>query len=817
TLDHTQSPFPLSFAQERLWFLEQLEPGTSVYNIPWAASLIGNLDKAALQQALNMIPIRHEALRTTYEAIGGVPCQVIHEPVPISIEAVDLRGHPVEEREAKCQACLLEAANMLFDLTRGAMLRATLIQLADQEHVLLLVTHHIASDGWSQQIITRELSQVYNALVRADEPALPDPLTQYADFAHWQRQRLRGERLEKGLQYWIKKLQGLPPTLNLPVDHARGAIPEFGAAHVPVELTPALTMQLKCLALKEGATLFMVLLAGWMVLLGRYAQGEDIAIGTPSAGRLHPDTEQIIGFFVNTLVLRGDLSGDPTFCQLLRRVRHTCLEAYEQQEVPFEKLVAELHPERQRNQTPLFQVMFAFQNMPDAVLILDSIESHSISIDPETVKFDLRLELSERRGRISGTLDYRTQIFDRWRIGQLARHFVTLLQEIVARPDIAISQAPLLDEEEARRIVHMQTGPRLPVSPLCLHQAFEEQASRTTRAAAVQFGVFRLTYEELDDKANRLAHALRQRGVTSGDSVGLCVNPTMDSVVGILGILKAGAAYVPLDPTHPKERLSFMINDADVRVIVTHQQGGAMLSDQGRPLLDLDTDENLMRDNLRATLESANHPSDLAYVLYTSGSTGKPKGVAVEHRSVMNYVSSMREWLSLPTGASFSWIQPLSADTSVTTLLGALLSGGCVHVIPRECATDPDYLTNYGREHRIDVLKIAPTHLAALLQASTDPESLLPHRCLILGGEPTPGSLVKQIREFAPNIALFNHYGPTEATVGATVFPVDFQEGGQCEGMLPIGRPLHNVRTYVLDASMKLCPLGGSGRAVDRR
>lgn len=801
---------PLSFSQERLWFIEQLEPGTPVYNVTWATRIIGPLDLHALQVALDSVVERHATLRTSYHEEGGIPFQRIQPPSSVRIEIVDLRSVPEVSRHVEMQAQLNAKIAEPFDLASGSMLRAVVIQVDEREHVLLLLTHHIASDGWSRGIINRDLSLLYNASLQGASAALADLPMQYADFARAQRETLQGERLESLLHYWTKQLQDLPRTLSLPADRDRGSRPNYASASIPVELTAALTADLKQLARTVHATPFMVLTAVWMVVLSRYAQQQDLGVGIPIAGRLHQHCEDIVGFFVNTLVLRGDLSGTPTFIECVKQIRETCLDAYDHQEVPFAKLVAELQPERHQNQTPLIQVMFSFGSMPTSHLCFDGTVTQPVPIDRGIVKFDVRLDLRETARCIQGTLDYKTELFDHWRMAQLAQHFAHLLQQFVANPEVQVHAVDVCTPAELQDLDAQLTGPLAEIAEKSLQEAFEQQAARTPTALAIRDEDRQLTYAQLNDEADHLAARLRSRGVQHDHRVGVCLHASADSVIAILGILKAGAAYVPLEPLDPSDRLANMIDDVGVRCVVTHREWVAKLLDIVPGIVALD---DIVDDSAAAlTAPSPSHSDpDLAYVLFTSGTTGRPKGAAIEHRSVLNYVSGFLHKLATPPPATFCWLQPLSADTSVSTLFGALLSGGCIVAVAKERRADAAYLAALIDEQQIDVLKIAPTHLQALLQAAEDARRLLPRKSLILGGEACPWSLVQQIRTLNPDLAIFNHYGPTEATVGVTMYAVPPAQDDTQHGSVPIGRPLHNVKTYVVDAHGQRCPVGIQG------
>lgn len=810
--DASAPKHPLSFSQERLWFIEQLEPGTPVHNVPWATRINGVLNLHSLQHALDEVAARHPALRTSYHEEDGIPFQLVHPPMPVCMDIADLSSLPLKRREIGALARLDSEIAKPFDLGSGKLLRAVVLRIDEQEHILLLLSHHIASDGWSHGIINRDLSMLYNAAQQGATASLPPLPLDYSDYVQQQRESLQGARLAHLLQYWTTQLKDLPPTLPLPADRVRGSAPDYTAASIPVEIEATLTSELNQLARNMHATPFMLLTAAWMVILSRYANEDDISIGIPIAGRRDQNLENVVGFFVNTLVLRVDLSGEPTFGECVQRVRNTCLDAYEHQEVPFAKLVAELRPQRHQNLTPLIQVMFAFGNLPSSPICLNGASAQPVALHPGTAKFDLRLDLQQTTDGIQGHLDYKTELFDRWRMAQLAQHFKHVLRQLIANPTICVNSAELCTRSEIQHVTNCLTGPYAKTVAYSLQEALEQQAAKTPTAIAVRESDHELTYSQLHHQADSLASRLRSSGIQRGDRVGLCLHSSSDSVLGILGILKIGAAYVPLEPLDPPERLAHMMADASVRCVLTHRKWVATLQHLTPSIIVLDDEDNSHSSPpLSPAPERIVGNSELAYVLFTSGSTGRPKGVAIEQRSVLNYVSSMLDQLQIGAGATFCWLQPLSADTSVTTLFGALLSGGCIIVVPKEHRANADYLAALFGSKRIDVLKIAPTHMQALLQAAEEPRTLLPQTSLILGGEASPWGLVKHIRSLNPNLTIFNHYGPTETTVGVTTYAVPAQLGKDPQGSVPIGRPLHNVTAYVVDPNGQRCPMGIQG------
>src|SRR3990172_5937896 len=584
-------PCPLSFAQQRLWFLDQIEPNTPLYNIPTAVRLSGALNIEALQKTLDAIVARHEVLRTTFVSVDGGPVQVIAESRSVEMSVIDLSEWPKAEQGAEVQHLLDEEAKRPFNLSQDLMLRATLLRLGEQDHVLLLVMHHIASDGWSMGVLFRELSALYGAFSSGGPSPLPELPIQYADFAHWQRQWLQGEVLESQLSYWKKQLNGSLPVLELPTDHPRPPVQTFLGAWQSLVLPKALSESLKALSRQEGVTLFMTLLGAFQTLLHRYASQDDVVVGTPVANRNRAEIEGLIGFFVNTLVMRTDLSGNPSFRELLAQVREVALGAYAHQDLPFEKLVEELHPKRDLSRNPLFQVGFVLQNAGRQALELLGLTLNPLEVGSGTAKFDLTLSMVEGAEGLRGTLEYNTDLFDAATVTRMLGHYQRLLEGIVANPEQRISDLPLLTEAERKQLLVEWNGTKADYpKDKCIHELFEAQVERTPEAIAVVFEDKQLTYSELNARANQLAHHLRALGVWPEVLVGIYMERSLEMVVGLLGILKAGGAYVPLDLTYPKERLAFMLEDTQVPVLLTQERLVSGLPQHGATVVCLDAD-----------------------------------------------------------------------------------------------------------------------------------------------------------------------------------------------------------------------------------
>jgi amino acid adenylation domain-containing protein/non-ribosomal peptide synthase protein (TIGR01720 family) len=806
------APIRLSFAQERMWFLDQLEPNNPFYNMLTAVRLTGKLDAAVLEQALQEIVRRHEALRTTFDTVEGLPVQRIHERLPITLPVNDLRALPAPEREAAVKRAGAAEAQKPFDLQKGPILRPSLFQVDDEEHVLLLSMHHAVADVWALGVIRAELASLYVAFRDGQPSPLPELPIQYADYSVWQRKWLSGPVFDEQMAYWKKQLDGIPKLLDLPLDRPRPPVQSHRGEMRLFELSAPLTAALKELSRREGVTLFTTLLSAYSVLLHRHSGQSDIVFGSPIANRTRTETEGLIGLFINTLVLRCDVSGTPTFRELLARVKETCLGAYAHQDMPFERLVQELDSERDMSRSPLFQVIFNLQNAPREAIDLPGLSLRGMPSENTTAKTDLTFIMSERQGRMNGLLLYSSDLFEPATIDRLLERFQRLLAGITASPSLRVDELPLLSEQERQTLLVDWNATESPVPPAAsVHALFEAQADAHPDAPAVRFEDRSLSYRELDERANRLAHRLRSLGVGPDTLVGLCVERSLEMVIGLLGVLKAGGAYVPLDPAYPRDRLAFMIEDARVSALLTTSEFAAHVPDQGVPVIHLDGGVTL-----DATLSSARPgpeglmPSHLAYVIYTSGSTGKPKGVGIEHRQLLNYIHGIEGRLALPPGASYALVSTFAADLGNTVLFPALCLGGTLHVISPARSQSPDDLAAYFQKHGIDCLKIVPSHLSALLSAAR-PAEVLPRRCLVLGGEASSWELVDTLEKLAPGCRILNHYGPTETTIGVLTHLVEKGERPASAPIVPLGRPLANSQIYLLDPGGHPTPLGVPG------
>ncbi len=804
---------PLSFAQERLWFIDQLEPGSAVYNIPVARRLGGPLDEAALERALGEIVRRHEALRTTVREVDGSPVQVIAPFGGFTLPVEDLSGLDEADRETALRLRAGEEARRAFDLSAGPLFRTALLRLGAEDRVLLLSMHHIVSDGWSMGVLFRELSALYEAYREGRESPLPELAVQYADYAVWQREQLAGEVLDRQLAYWRERLGGAPELLELPTDRPRPVVQTYRGASVPMELSPELQERLQALGRSEDATLYMTLLGAFQVLLGMYAGSEDVVVGSPIAGRTRGEVEGLIGFFVNTLVLRTDHSGDPSFRETLRRVREATLGAYEHQEVPFEKLVAELQPERSLSHSPLFQVMFALQNAESGGGALPGLKAGGVGAAMEIAKFDLYLELTATPQGLRGGLNYSTDLFERGTVERMVGHLARVLEQVAADADVRLSQLELLGQAERALVLEEWNQTAAEVLPdRCIHELFEAQAARTPGAVAVRFEEESLTYRELNEGANRLAHHLRRRGVGPEVRVGVLVERSPALITAVLGVLKAGGAYVPLDPTYPAERLRYVLEDSGALVLVTGGGAEAALAGEevgGFAAVDLDAEADAIAGEPETPPTSGVRPQNLAYVIHTSGSTGRPKGTGVPHRSLVSSTRARTAWYGADP-EHFLLLSSIAFDSSVAGVFWTLCGGGALHLMRGQAQTEPAEVVRQMGERGITDLLCVPSYYAALLRFVQEPLPSLARA--IVAGETATWELAARHGALLPHTGLVNEYGPTEATVWSTAYrcpPGASAAAGAA--VIPIGGPIPNARAYVVDGHGRPVPIGVAG------
>ncbi|MEG4814071.1 amino acid adenylation domain-containing protein [Microcoleus sp. K5-D4] len=858
---------PLSFAQQRLWFLDQLVPNNPFYNVPAALRLTGSLNFAALQQTFNEIVRRHEALRTTLAVVSGQPVQRITAAFHLPINVVDLRNLPKESRQTEANRLTAQEAQRSFNLSNDLLLRVTLLQLDDAEYLLMLNMHHIVSDGWSIGVLIQELGALYTAFASEKPSPLPALSVQYADFAKWQREWLQGEVLETQLAYWRQQLNGIS-MLNLPADRPRPAIQSYRGKRQFLQQPKQLSEALETLSQREGVTLFMTMLAAFKTLLYHYAQQEDIVVGSPIANRNRSEIEALIGFFVNSLVLRTDLSGNPTFRELLNRVKEVALGAYAHQDLPFEKLVEELHPDRALNQNPLFQVAFALQNAPGNRLELPELTLSPQQLDVGTARFDLEFHLWERSPNrsgsnqspsnklwvdssegISGMVIYSADLFDEATIARLIGHFQTLLESIVANPEQRIANLQYLSAQERYQLLVECNNTQADYpQDLCIHQLFEMQADRTPEAVALVFGEERVTYQQLNLRSNQLARYLQKIGVGAEVLVGLCCGRSLDLIVGMLGILKAGGAYLILDPSYPAERSSFMVKDAQVSVLLTRQginslsnsesrlkttergqvssrlqptsamsQGIYSLVDDGEVqnletqsddkihhprVVFLDTDWEMISQEIADNPTSAATAENLVYAIYTSGSTGKPKGVEIEHGSLLNLVFWHQREFGVSAGDRATQIAAIGFDACGWEIWPYLAAGSSIYFPEDDIRRDPEKLQNWLVSNAITI-SFLPTPLAEKVLLLDWPQTTA-LRILLAGGEKLQQHPLK-----SHPFKLVNNYGPTENTVVTTSGYIPVTE--QTDIAPTIGRPIANTQIYILDKYLQPVPAGVVG------
>ncbi|MBV9774092.1 MAG: AMP-binding protein, partial [Gemmatimonadetes bacterium] len=862
-----EGALPLSFAQQRLWFLDQMEPGSAAYNMPAALRIRGVLDAEALRRSLEEVVRRHEALRTVFRVVDGEPAQLVREPAPFPLEVIDLRGFGEEEREAELLRMAREEAGRPFDLAAGPLLRATLLRLGDEEHALLFTMHHIVSDGWSVGVLVHEVSALYPALARGEASPLPELPIQYAEYAVWQRRHLQGEALDAQIAYWRERLADAPAVLDLPTDRPRSAQVSARGDSVSFSLSSETTRALRELARREGATLFMALLAGWQALLGRYAGSEDVVVGSPVAGRTRREVEGLIGFFVNTLALRTDLSGDPTVAELLGRVREGVLGADAHQELPFERLVEELGVRRDLAHTPLFQVIFTLENegADRKKLRLGDAEAEALETGSGTAKFDLALAMADEGERLTGTLEYRTDLFDTATAQRMTRHLEVLLQAMAAGPRRRLSALEWITPAERHRVLRQWNATPHAADGPPVHRLVTERAARTPDAVAVVHGGESMTYAELEARADRLAHHLRSHGVGPETRVGVCLERTPELVAAVLAIWEAGGAYVPLDPSHPTERLAYVLEDSAASVLLTQGslagalpatgatviEVGALTPDPSpnsgrgehygaetgvvapggaplpRPLPHEGGGENDGADPSSAlpqnwgikgaavpSLSEADRgvrgqpsPDNLAYIIYTSGSTGRPKGVRVEQRHLAATFRQAQAAFGFGADDEMPVLASYAFDIWLFEALLPLTQGGRVRLVAADRVADMDALA--AELHDATMLHAVPALMRQVVEHVGASGAALPHiRQLYVGGDAIPPELLARMRTVFPAARVQAMYGPTEGTIlcAATVVEGDAPVRRQL-----VGRPLGNTVMYVCDPLGGLMPAGVPG------
>ncbi len=814
-------PIPLSFAQQRLWVLAQLDPDSAAYNIPIALRVLGSLDVTALQQSFDAVVRRHEVLRTTFKAANGEPIQVIAPALSIPLPVVDLQHVPEQDRQAAADRLAAAEAQRPFDLEYGPMLRINALRLSPFEHVLLLTLHHIVSDAWSAHVLVREVTALYGAFVEKRPSLLSDLSIQYADFSQWQRAWLSGPVLEREMTYWKQVLSGDLPLLSLPIDHPRQAVQQSAGAALTVVFPQVLSEALTVLSRREGVTLFMLLLTAFDVLLNRYTGMEDLLVGTPIANRNRKEIEELIGFFVNTIVLRIDVSGNPTFRELLHRVRETCFDAYAHQDVPFEKVVDMVQPARDVSLSPLFQVMFDMQNAPTAEVAVPGLRFESMETATATSKFDLSLSIQEFEGRLTATMEYSTDLFEAATIDRMLRHFHLLLEGIVSNPGCRIGHLPLIPNNEQQQWLidwNGQRGQDLPDE--CMHRLFERQAVQTPDAIAVTHRTREMSYDVLNRRANRIAHGLIAGVVLPESVIAVISDRDIDLLAMMLATLKTGGVYLPLDPAYPDQRLRQMVSTGRVSVVLTLDKMVDRLTVvcEKMPVHErprLVTMEGLLQGN-HSDFDLSMSPSlqQVAYIIYTSGSTGVPKGAMVEQRGLLNHLLSKIDTLRLTHADVVAQAASQCFDISVWQFLAPLLCGGQVCIVPDEAAHDPACLLTVLEEAGITVWETVPVLLQGVLEMTPRPirdaSRFSRLRWVLPTGEALPPKVCRQWFKRYPAIPLMNAYGPAECSDDVALFLLE-QSPPADMIHVPIGRPIQNIQLYVLSPSLELAPVGVSG------
>lgn len=802
-------PAPLSFSQQRLWFFDQFEPASFVYNVLTPVSLRGNLDVSALQEAFNHLVRRHEALRTTFELREGQPVQIIGQQQSIPIRRIDLSHQARPEQQEQFHAVFNDETCRPFDLKKGPLLRITLVRMAAEEHALLLAMHHIVTDGWSMNVLVREAVALYAMYSAGLAPGLSPLPIQYADFAVWQRSWLQGEVLEQQLAYWKQHLGAKPAVLELPTDFPRPAVQTYRGASFIFPFSPALSQSLKTFCRAQQATMFMVLLAAFNVLFHRYTGQQEIIVGSPIANRNRKELEGLIGFFANTLPMRTNVSGELSFREVLARLKEAALGAYAHQDLPFEYLVEQFHPERSLSHSPLVQVMFNFEPTIPQMAEMPGLSASLMEYDNKSAKFDLTLFARDHGTEIFGTLEHNVDLFTSETIERMAGHLLTLLSGIVANPDQPISGLPLLTRHERYQMLEEWNATEAACPQLCAHQIFEAQVHHAPNRTALIFENQELTYAQLNARANQLAHYLSSLGARPGKFVGIFMERSVEMIVAVLGVLKSGAACIPLDSVYPKERLTFMLEDSGAPVVVAQQAQAATLPVSGARLVCLDSEWQAISKEPENAPQVAVTPEDWMYVIYTSGSTGRPKGVVVPHRVLVNLVawhqSSLRQSQRTLQFAS------LNFDVSFQEIFSTFISGGVLVVPPEPLRLDLQALGQYIQQHPVERFHLPPVVLQKLAEEFTShPEKFSAMREFMAGGEQlqiTP-AMVKFFRQLK-DCRLYNHYGPSETHV-MTSFPLP-QQVDNWPALPPLGRPISNTELYLLDNYLQPVPIGVPG------
>jgi amino acid adenylation domain-containing protein len=809
-----QGPYPLSFAQELMWLLDHLID-TSAYHVPRALRIKGPLNVEALEYALNKIVERHDILRTNYQAVDGKPMQFIAPHATLPLQRIDLTRLEKERREQEAQRILVEEGRRRFDFEKDLMLRAFLLRLDEQEHILLLISHHIASDGQSKAVLFRELKTHYLAHCAGKAAELPELPIQYADYAVWQRDWLQGEVLDNHLNYWKRQLAGAPMLLELPTDRPRPAAQSFEGARQFLRCPDGMLENFKLLCRKEGATMFMTMLAAFGTLLYRWSGQEDMLIGTPVSGRSRTEVEPLIGYFSNSVVLRVNMGGDPTFRELMRRVKEVALGAYSHQDLPFEKLVVEMQPQRDLSYSPMYQIMFSVGEHKDLGLELPGLEISPIIIDRGIAKFDMTFGMTELRRDLMCNIEYCTALFEASTMQRLANYFQNLLQGIIANPDQRISELPMLSAEDRHRAIFGWNNTRRDYPrDIFVPHLFEKQAEKAPDAIAVIYEDKRLTYRDLNERANQLGAFLKKHGVGPEARVAVCVERSLEMIVGVMGVMKAGGAYVPLDAMYARERLPIIMQDAECPVLLTQRSMLDSVPKTGAKVIALDSDWEVIAKESKENPRHETTWDTLAYVVYTSGSTGVPKGVMVTHGGLVNQYRAYEESYELlsPVG-SWLYMANFSFDVFSSDLTRSLCSGGTMVICPMELLLNPAGLYGLMLREKVDCAEFVPAvlrNLTAHLQETNRRLDFM--RILVCSSDAWSMADCRATFQLCgSNTRLINAYGVTEATIDSTYLDIESSEMLRGEGFVPIGHPFPNTKTYVLDRHMEPCPIGVPG------
>ncbi|MGB7132073.1 MAG: amino acid adenylation domain-containing protein, partial [Candidatus Sulfotelmatobacter sp.] len=805
--------FPASFAQQRLWFLDQLEPGTAAYNLPRAFRIVGSLDVDSLARAFHIVVQRHECLRTVFESVDGQARQIVLPELEVPLLVVDLSHVPEQERRQAALRIAGEEGKKPFDLTHGPLFRTLLLRLKADEHILVLVMHHIVTDGWSIAILFGELTKCYEAVTKGCAPDLPELPVQYGEYSQWQHEYLKGDVLAQEVCYWKEKLAGAQTILELPADHRRPATHSWSGATHELVFDRDILAKLKAFSQNQGATLFMASLAVFQAWLWRYTKQESILVGTPTASRNHVEIERLIGLFVNTLVFRADFTEQVTFRELVHQVRSFALESYAHQDIPFEKLVEELVPQRSVNITPLFQAMFVFQNIPKQIFKISGLDMEELPFDTGIAKFDLSVDVYEddEQKDFHWRFEYNTELFDRKTICIFLDHFRNLLSAVVENPDRPLAQIPMMTAGERVQLVEElnQTTADF-YQEASIQAAFERQVNRSPQAVAVRFENKQLTYSVLSQQANRVARSLMRTGVRPGDLVGVCVERSPALIAALLGVLKCGAAYVPLDPTYPAEWLSFVLEDSQVCAVVTHSSTRGKVPSTVADIVVVDPNGSSSDGEFSHGPQLPESVNDIAYVLYTSGSTGKPKGVEGTQRACLNRLAWM--WREYPFQAGEMCCQKTNVGfvDSVWEIFGPLLAGVPSVIVPQETLHDPELLLQSLAHEQVTRMVVVPSLLRMLLDHAPRLGERVPELKLwSCSGEVLPVELAERFRRGFPEARLLNLYGSSEVAADVTC-----QEVGEADcaaSSISIGRPISNTQIYILDEQGNPVPVGVRG------